>query len=118
MNEPPQLARLTWLIPKMMNSRTINTLIITMTLLTRADSWMPITRRAVTAAMIIMAGILMMPWTWGKPSQAIPYFWKMSARSELSSIQPAVICSFSAAQLGTRIMTLPGEAVYWVGRWM
>ena len=66
MNLPPQLAVVTIGKPTMMNVTTIATLMKTITSLTRADSLMPMTSKAVTSATMNIAGTLMIAVTWVK----------------------------------------------------
>ena len=65
MNGPPQFSLLTSGRPRAINSTRIDTLTNTITLLTRADSLMPMTSKAVTSTTMTIAGKLMIAVSWG-----------------------------------------------------
>ena len=105
-------------MPKRMNRTTIVTLMATITLLTLADSWMPTTSRAVTAATMNMAGTLMMPVTVAKPEKSTPFSVRSLTTESVISVQPCRMCSLSATALGISYSFVPGDVVNWAGMLM
>src|SRR3954454_13015425 len=93
-----------------MNRTTIVTLMITITVFTRADSCTPMTSRTVTSPTMIIAGMLMIPVTELKDSYAIWFFARKSLSVSVSTAHPWGVWNFWAISIGIWMIFVPGEA--------